>query len=128
QERSSDIDAMVRDLSELREGDAVVHAQHGIGRYCGLKEMDLGEGQMEFLHLEYAGGSTLYVPVSQLHVISRYSGADPENAPLHQLGSGQWEKARRKAARQVRDAAAELLALYAQRAAREGYTFKLNAT
>jgi transcription-repair coupling factor (superfamily II helicase) len=128
QERSSDVDAMVRDLSELREGDPVVHAQHGIARYCGLKEMDLGEGPMEFLHLEYAGASTLYVPVSQLHVISRYSGSDPEHAPLHQLGSGQWEKARRKAAKQVRDAAAELLALYAQRAAREGFQFKLPPT
>ncbi len=125
QERASDVEAMVRDLSELREGDPVVHAQHGIGRYVGLKEMDLGEGAMEFLHLEYAGGGTLYVPVSQLHLISRYSGADSENAPLHQLGSGQWDKARRKAAKQVRDAAAELLALYAQRAAREGYRFKL---
>lgn len=128
QERSSDVDAMVRDLSELREGDPVVHVQHGIGRYCGLKEMDLGEGPMEFLQLEYAGANTLYVPVAQLHVISRYSGNDPEQAPLHQLGSGQWEKARRKAARQVRDAAAELLALYAQRAAREGYQFKLPVT
>lgn len=125
QQASSDVEAMVRDLSELREGDPVVHAQHGIGRYCGLVEMDLGEGPMEFLHLEYATGSTLYVPVSQLHVIARYSGADPENAPLHQLGSGQWDKARRKAARQVRDAAAELLALYAQRAARDGYRYKV---
>ncbi|UYO92697.1 transcription-repair coupling factor [Pollutimonas sp. M17] len=128
QEAGSDVEAMVRDLSELREGDPVVHAQHGIGRYCGLVEMDLGEGLMEFLHLEYANGSTLYVPVAQLHVIARYSGADPEHAPLHQLGSGQWDKARRKAARQVRDAAAELLALYAQRAAREGYRFKLSAS
>ncbi|WP_148255906.1 transcription-repair coupling factor [Pusillimonas sp. T7-7] len=125
QEHGSDVEAMVRDLSELREGDPVVHAQHGIGRYCGLIEMDLGEGQMEFLHLEYANGSTLYVPVAQLHVIARYSGADPEHAPLHQLGSGQWDKARRKAAKQVRDAAAELLALYAHRAAREGFRFKL---
>ncbi|WP_143161040.1 transcription-repair coupling factor [Pollutimonas bauzanensis] len=125
QEHASDVEAMVRDLSELREGDPVVHAQHGIGRYRGLIEMDLGEGQMELLHLEYANGSTLYVPVAQLHVIARYSGSDPDHAPLHQLGSGQWDKARRKAARQVRDAAAELLALYAQRAAREGYRFKL---
>jgi len=124
-ERASDVEAMVRDLSELREGDPVVHAQHGIGRYLGLKEMDLGEGVMEFLNLEYANGSTLYVPVAQLHLISRYSGADSENAPLHQLGSGQWDKARRKAAKQVRDAAAELLALYAQRAARQGHRFKL---
>lgn len=87
--------------------------------------MDMGDGEMEFLHLEYANASTLYVPVSQLHVIARYSGADPEAAPLHQLGTGQWEKARRKAARQVRDTAAELLELYAQRAARQGYTFNL---
>ena len=125
QERASNVEAMVRDLSELRAGDPVVHAQHGIGRYHGLVNMDMGEGEMEFLHLEYANGSTLYVPVSQLHVIARYSGADPEAAPLHQLGSGQWDKARRKAAKQVRDTAAELLALYAQRAAREGYAFKL---
>lgn len=124
-ERSSDVEAMVRDLSELREGDPVVHAEHGIGRYCGLKEMDLGEGPVEFLHLEYAKGSTLYVPVAQLHVIARYSGADPEHAPLHQLGSGQWDKARRRAAKQAHDSAAELLALYAQRAAREGFKFKL---
>src|SRR5690606_9219304 len=111
----------------LREGAPVVHAQHGIGRYRGLVDMDLGEGSMEFLHLEYARGATLYVPVSQLHVIARYSGADPEHAPLPRLGSGQREKVRRKAARQARDTAAELLALYAQRAAREGFRFKLPA-
>ena len=125
QERASDIESMVRDLSELRVGDPVVHAQHGIGRYHGLVTMDIGEGEMEFLHLEYAGASTLYVPVSQLHVIARYSGADPETAPLHQLGSGQWEKARRKAAQQARDTAAELLNIYARRAARQGFAFKL---
>ena len=128
QEQRSNVDAMVRDLSELRPGDPVVHTEHGIGRYHGLIEMDLGEGTMEFLHLEYANGSTLYVPVSQLHVIARYSGTDPDQAPLHQLGSGQWDKARRKAAKQVRDAAAELLALYALRASRQGYAFKMPIT
>jgi len=122
----TDVEAMVRDLSELREGDPVVHAQHGIGRYHGLKVMDLGEGHMEFLHLEYDAGATLYVPVAQLHVIARYTGADPESAPLHRLGSGQWERARRKAARQARDTAAELLALYARRAARQGHAFQLS--
>lgn len=121
----SDVESMVRDLSELREGDPVVHTQHGIGRYMGLMEMDLGEGVMEFLHLEYAKGSNLYVPVSNLHLIARYSGSDPDTAPLHQLGSGQWDKAKRKAAKQVRDAAAELLALYARRAAKQGHAFKL---
>jgi transcription-repair coupling factor (superfamily II helicase) len=85
--------------------------------------MDLGEGDTEFLHLEYADGAKLYVPVAQLQVISRYSGADPESVQLHKLGSGQWEKAKKKAAEQVRDTAAELLHLYAQRAAREGHKF-----
>ncbi|MBN3806328.1 transcription-repair coupling factor [Paraburkholderia sp. Ac-20336] len=125
QEQASNVDSMVRDLSELKVGDPVVHSQHGIGRYMGLVTMDLGEGETEFLHLEYAGDSKLYVPVAQLHVISRYSGADPESAPLHSLGSGQWEKAKRKAAQQIRDTAAELLNLYARRAARSGHAFGL---
>jgi transcription-repair coupling factor (superfamily II helicase) len=125
QEQASNVDSMVRDLSELKLGDPVVHSQHGIGRYMGLVTMDLGEGETEFLHLEYASESKLYVPVAQLHVISRYSGADPESAPLHSLGSGQWEKAKRKAAQQIRDTAAELLNLYARRAAREGHAFAL---
>jgi len=118
-------EGMLRDLSEVKVGDPVVHEQHGIGRYLGLQSMDLGEGATEFLTLEYANNDKLYVPVSSLHLISRYSGASPEQAPLHQLGSGQWDKAKRKAAQQVRDTAAELLALYAQRAAREGYAFSL---
>ena len=126
QEQASSVDSMVRDLSELKIGDPVVHTQHGIGRYMGLVAMDLGEGETEFLHLEYAGDSKLYVPVAQLHVISRYSGADPESAPLYALGSGQWEKAKRRAAQQIRDTAAELLNLYARRAAREGHAFKLD--
>lgn len=124
--RVSDVNAMVRDLAELREGDAIVHVDHGVGRYLGLINMDLGEGEMEFLHLQYANAAKLYVPVSQLHVITRYSGADPETAPLHQLGSGQWDKARKKAARQVRDTAAELLDLYAKRAARQGHAFNVS--
>jgi transcription-repair coupling factor (superfamily II helicase) len=126
QEQASSVDSMVRDLSELKIGDPVVHSQHGIGRYHGLVTMDMGEGETEFLHLEYNGASKLYVPVSQLHVISRYSGADPETAPLHALGSGQWEKAKRKAAQQIRDTAAELLNLYARRAMREGHAFQLS--
>jgi transcription-repair coupling factor (superfamily II helicase) len=123
QEAASNIDMMIRDLAELKVGDPVVHAQHGIGRYLGLASMDLGEGETEFLHLEYAGGTKLYVPVSQLHVIGRYSGMNPDDAPLHMLGSGQWEKARKKAAQQARDTAAELLDLYAKRALREGHAF-----
>ena len=118
------VEGMLRDLSELRIGDPVVHAQHGIGRYGGLVNLDLGEGTTELLLLEYEGGDKLYVPVSQLEVISRYSGAQPEEAPLHKLGSGQWDKARTRAAKQVRDTAAELLALYAKRAARSGHAFQ----
>ena len=116
---------MLRDLSEVKVGDPVVHEQHGIGRYLGLQSMNLGEGETEFLTLEYAGADKLYVPVSNLHLISRYSGAAPDQAPLHTLGSGQWEKAKRKAAEQVRDTAAELLNLYAQRALRKGHAFEV---
>ncbi|WP_208277630.1 transcription-repair coupling factor [Massilia oculi] len=127
QEATSQVESMVRDLSELKVGDPVVHINHGIGRYMGLTSMDLGEGETEFLHLEYAKDTKLYVPVSQLHVISRYSGTSPEDAPLHTLGSGQWEKAKRKAAEQVRDTAAELLNLYARRAARQGHSFEYSS-
>lgn len=126
QEQASSVDQMVRDLSELKIGDPIVHSQHGIGRYLGLATMDLGEGETEFLHLEYAGPSKLYVPVAQLHLISRYSGADPDTAPLHSLGSGQWDRARRRAAKNIRDTAAELLNLYARRAARKGHAFELS--
>ncbi|MBA3478065.1 MAG: DEAD/DEAH box helicase, partial [Lautropia sp.] len=125
--QATQVDSLIRDLSELKPGDPVVHAQHGIGRYQGLVNLDLGEGLTEFLHLAYAGDATLYVPVSQLHQIGRYSGASPESAPLHSLGSGQWEKARRKAAEKARDTAAELLDLYARRAAREGHSFRFNS-
>ncbi|WP_417070149.1 transcription-repair coupling factor [Niveibacterium terrae] len=121
--RAATMEGWLRDLSELKVGDPVVHVSHGIGRYKGLIYLDLGEGETEFLNLEYNGGDKLYVPVSQLHVISRYAGADPEHVDLNKLGSGQWEKAKRRAAQQVRDTAAELLALYAQRAAREGHRF-----
>ena len=127
QEAVTQVESMVRDLSELKIGDPVVHVNHGIGRYMGLTSMDLGEGEAEFLHLEYAKETKLYVPVSQLHVISRYSGASPDDAPLHTLGSGQWEKAKRKAAEQVRDTAAELLNLYARRALRQGHAFEYSA-
>ncbi|MGB7195830.1 MAG: transcription-repair coupling factor [Collimonas pratensis] len=127
QEGATQVESMVRDLSELKIGDPVVHINHGIGRYMGLLSMDLGEGETEFLHLEYAKDTKLYVPVSQLHVISRYSGASPEDAPLHALGSGQWEKAKRRAAQQVRDTAAELLNLYARRALRQGHAFEYSA-
>ena len=121
--KAATVEGWLRDLSELKVGDPVVHVSHGVGRYQGLIHLDLGEGETEFLHLEYESGDKLYVPVSQLHVVSRYAGADPENVALHRLGSGQWEKAKRRAAQQVRDTAAELLALYAQRAAREGHRF-----
>jgi transcription-repair coupling factor (superfamily II helicase) len=123
--RPTQVEGLLRDLSELKIGDPVVHVQHGIGRYLGLAVMDLGEGTEEFLTLEYAGGDKLYVPVAHLHLISRYMGGDPESAPLHRLGSGQWEKAKRRAMEKARDTAAELLNLYAQRAARQGHAFDI---
>ncbi len=134
QEQVSDVEALIKDLSELNVGDPVVHSAHGIGRYRGLINLDLGQVQadgtpdvQEFLHLEYADKATLYVPVSQLQMISRYTGVSADEAPLHRLGSGQWEKAKRKAAEQVRDSAAELLNIYARRAARVGHAFRYSA-
>jgi transcription-repair coupling factor (superfamily II helicase) len=126
-DQATDVDSLIKDLSELNVGDPVVHSNHGIGRYQGLINLDLGEGPSEFLHLEYADKATLYVPVSQLHLISRYTGVSADEAPLHKLGSPQWDKAKRKAAEQVRDTAAELLNLYARRAAREGFAFRFSA-
>jgi transcription-repair coupling factor (superfamily II helicase) len=125
-DRATNVDAVVRDLAELRPGDPVVHIEHGIGRYLGLETLDLGEGPTEFLHLQYANEAKLYVPVAQLHLIGRYIGADPDAAPLHVLGAGEWDRARRRAARQVRDTAAELLNLYATRAARKGHAFQFS--
>lgn len=122
-EKIVDSEQVVRNLTELHPGAPVVHEEHGVGRYLGLQTLEVGGMQTEFLTLEYARGDKLYVPVSSLHLISRYSGASPENAPLHRLGGDQWARIRHKAAEQVRDVAAELLEIYARRAARQGYAF-----
>lgn len=119
-------DAMLRDLAEVKVGDPVVHEAHGIGRYMGLVSIDLGDGQTEMMQLEYAEGATLYVPVAQLQLISRYAGRASDDVQLHRLGNPAWEKAKKKAAEKARDTAAELLNLYAQRAAREGHAFTLS--
>ncbi len=113
-------EAIIRDLGELTEGAPIVHEDHGVGRYRGLIAMDVGGMPGEFLDIEYAKGDRLYVPVAQLHLISRYSGASAETAPLHSLGGEQWTKAKRKAAEKVRDVAAELLEIQARRRARAG--------
>ncbi|HET8807482.1 MAG TPA: transcription-repair coupling factor [Methylophaga sp.] len=115
--KKRDSDAIIRNLAELSIGDAVVHEDHGVGRYLGLQSLDVGDVEAEYVTLEYAKGDKLYVPVASLELISRYSGAAPELAPLHQLGTTQWEKARRRAAEKARDVAAELLDIYAKRAA-----------
>lgn len=119
-------DGLLRDLAEINIGDPVVHEEHGIGRYMGLVTMDLGGETNEMMLLEYAGEAQLYVPVSQLHLISRYSGQAHENVALHKLGSGAWNKVKRKAAEKARDTAAELLNLYARRAAQSGHKFEIN--
>ncbi|NRQ41928.1 transcription-repair coupling factor [Rheinheimera sp. YQF-2] len=119
-------ETVIRNLAELNIGQPVVHLQHGIGRYQGLQLLDAGGISAEFVTIEYAGGSKLYVPVTSLHLLSRYSGNDAEHAPLHKLGNDSWEKSRRKAAERVRDVAAELLDVYAQRAAHKGYAFALD--
>ncbi len=121
-----DAESLIRDLSDLNEGAPVVHVDFGVGRYRGLQRLDLGGYEGEFLTLEYADGDRLYVPVTSLHLISRYTGAAPENAPLHKLGSGQWEKAKRRAAQKAHDVAAELLDVYARREAARGRRFRLD--
>lgn len=120
-----DTDIAVRDLTELQIGDPVVHIDHGIGRYCGLQTLTVGGQLAEFLTLEYQGNDKLYVPVSSLHLIGRYTGANPDNTPISRLGTDQWQRTRRKAAEKIRDTAAELLDLYARRAARSGHRYQI---
>ncbi|MBK3867880.1 transcription-repair coupling factor [Pseudomonas stutzeri] len=115
---------VIKNLTELREGSPVVHIDHGVGRYQGLVTLEIEGQAQEFLLLQYAEEAKLYVPVASLHLIARYTGSDDALAPLHRLGSETWQKAKRKAAEQVRDVAAELLDIYARRAARQGYAFK----
>ncbi len=118
---------VIKSLTELNPGSPVVHSDHGVGRYLGLQSFEV-EGQLtEFLVMEYADAAKLYVPVSSLNLISRYSGGDPEHAPLHKLGSDQWQKAKRKAAEKIIDVAAELLDLHARRAALSGHQFEVPA-
>lgn len=119
----SDPELVIRNLTELHIGAPVVHEDHGVGRFLGLQTLDVGDQSGEFLTLEYAKGDKLYVPVAALYKVSRYTGVSPDNAPLHRLGSGQWDKARRKAAEKARDAAAELLDIYARREANPGLAF-----
>ncbi|QHG87591.1 transcription-repair coupling factor [Xanthomonas cucurbitae] len=119
-------EAIIRDLGELSEGAPIVHEDHGVGRYRGLIVLDAGGMPGEFLEIEYAKGDRLYVPVAQLHLISRYSGASAETAPLHSLGGEQWTKAKRKAAEKVRDVAAELLEIQARRRARAGLALQVD--
>lgn len=122
--RTINPDVLIRNLAELRPGQPVVHLEHGVGRYIGLSTLETGGIQAEYLMLAYAGDAKLYVPVSSLHLISRYAGGAEENAPQHKLGSDAWSRARQKAAEKVRDVAAELLDIYAQRAAKTGFAFK----
>jgi len=118
--RSVDPDQIIRNLTELHMGAAVVHIEHGVGRYLGLRTLEIDGAVSEFLTIEYADEAKLYVPVTALHLISRYGGADEAHAPLHRLGSDQWDKAKRRAAEKIHDVAAELLNIYAHREARVG--------
>lgn len=123
QQKRTDPDQAIRHLAELSLDSPIVHLDHGVGRYRGLTLIKTGQIENEYLTIEYAGGDRLYVPVTALHLISRYAGFDPDQAPWHRLGGGQWDKAKQRAVEQVRDVAAELLTLYAKREAREGFSF-----
>jgi transcription-repair coupling factor (superfamily II helicase) len=122
---ASDPEAILRDLQSLDPGAPVVHEEYGVGRYVGLQPMEVAGQSGEFLVLEYLDGDRIYVPVHSLHLVSRYTGAAPESAPLHKLGTDQWAKARKRAAEQIRDVAAEMLDLYARRKARQGLKLEL---
>jgi len=124
--KTTDLDAVIKNLAELSIGSPVVHIDHGVGRYLGLQILNLNEEPGEFLTLEYANQDKLYVPVSALHLISRYSGVDPDHAPLHRLGTDQWEKAKRKAAEKIHDVAAELLEIHAKRELRQGFSYPID--
>jgi len=126
QRKARDADQVIKNLVELEVGAPVVHEDNGVGRYLGLEIIQLGDMTQEFLTLEYANGDKLFVPVSHLHLISRYTGASPESAPLHRLGSGQWEKAKRRAREKIHDVAAELLSIYAQRESRKGHIYHVD--
>jgi transcription-repair coupling factor (superfamily II helicase) len=123
--QGTDENAIIRNLAELAVGQPVVHFEHGVGRYLGLQTLDAGGITTEYLTIEYAKQAKLYVPVASLHLISRYSGGDIDHAPLHHLGTDTWSKAKKKAAEKVRDVAAQLLDVYAQRAAKPGFAFKI---
>jgi transcription-repair coupling factor (superfamily II helicase) len=123
-----ELENIVNNLNELTIGSPVVHQEHGVGRYLGLQTLQIGGIASEFLALEYANNDKLYVPVSSLHVIGRYTGVSPENAPLHKLGGDQWSKAKQKAIKRIRDVAAELLEIHAKRAVKQGYSFKVEDT
>jgi transcription-repair coupling factor (superfamily II helicase) len=122
---AKELEKIVNNLNELTIGSPVVHQEHGVGRYQGLQTLEIGGTPAEFLMLEYAQGDKLYVPVSSLHLIGRYTGVSPETAPLHKLGGDQWSKAKRKAIEKIRDVAAELLEIYAKRAAKKGHEFHI---
>ncbi|MDN4501208.1 transcription-repair coupling factor [Alteromonadaceae bacterium BrNp21-10] len=126
QRQATDESAVIRNLAELSVGQPVVHLDHGVGRYLGLQTLDAGGVNTEYLCIEYAKQAKLYVPVATLHLISRYSGGNSDSAPLHNLGTDTWSKAKRKAAEKVRDVAAQLLDVYAQRAAKPGYAYPIN--
>ena len=124
--QATDESAVIRNLAELAIGQPVVHMDHGVGRYLGLQTLDAGGITTEYLCIEYAKAAKLYVPVASLHLISRYSGGDTEHAPLHHLGTETWSKAKNKAAERVRDVAAQLLDVYARRAAKPGFAYKID--
>ncbi|XOV78233.1 MAG: transcription-repair coupling factor [Aestuariibacter sp.] len=123
---ATDESAVIKNLAELSPGQPVVHLEHGIGRFIGMQTLDVGGINTEYLTIEYAKKAKLYVPVASLHLINRYSGGQSENAPLHSLGNDTWSKAKQKAAEKVRDVAAQLLEVYAQRESKPGHAYKID--
>jgi len=125
-DKQIDPDLSIRNLMEINIGDPIVHVEHGVGRYLGLTQLDYGTTLGEFLVIEYAEQNKLYVPITSLNFIHRYSGADLEHAPLHKLGTDKWQQSKKKASQQIKDVAVQLLEIYAVRASKQGVNHILN--
>ncbi len=123
--KTRDAESTIQSLEDLQQGAPVVHEDHGVGRYRGLKTLTVSGIATEFLCIEYANQDKLYVPVSSLHLINRYTGASDDNAPLHRLGSDQWQRTRKKAQQKIHDVAVELLDIQARREAMQGFAHQI---
>jgi len=123
QRSKSKVSAFLSDFRDLQVGDYVVHVEHGIGQYQGLKEINQGDGNAEFMLLEYAEGARLYVPLTRLDLIQKYRSSEGAKPALSHLGTQAWAKTKARVRKAMKDMTEELLKLYAQRKMAQGHSF-----